>query len=69
LVSLQYVGLNESASYATCDSSECENGIAIPKPRVGDAEAALEWLLGEGWGIGAKGIKTYCPHHPPEIDD
>ena len=60
------MGLDESSSYATCDAPECENRIAIPIARVGDAEAAFDWLLGEGWGIGMKKQGTYCPHHGVE---
>ena len=68
LGSVCVVGLNESASYATCDAPDCQNSIAIPNARVGDAEAALNWVLGEGWGVGLKDDETYCPHHP-ETDD
>jgi hypothetical protein len=60
------VALDETASYATCDAPECENRIAIPAARVGEAEAALEWLLGKGWGIGVGKQDTYCPHHGVE---
>jgi hypothetical protein len=57
------MGLNASLSYATCDAPECENGIAIPSERIGSVGAALDWLLGEGWGVGVKHQGTYCPHH------
>jgi hypothetical protein len=58
------MGLNGSSSVAACDAAECDAFLAIPDARLGDAEAALNWVHGtSGWRV--VGSNSFCGLHAP----